>query len=208
MPAQMSIPNIITLTRLPLLLVVIALLYLREPWAPWAALFLLPVLYLMDWFDGYLARQIDQVTQLGSVLDIAIDRVVENALWIVFAHLQMVPVWIPLVFIIRSFVIDGMRGFALAKGHSAFGMMHSSLGRWLVAGRFMRGLYGGAKAGAFCALTLVICLSALEHQPPGLLDLFNLIASGLVYLSVGLCVVRGVPVLFDIQALLEEEGPA
>ena len=50
------------------------------------AVVLLPVLFLMDWFDGYVARTKNQVSDLGSVLDIAIDRVVENVLWLVFAH--------------------------------------------------------------------------------------------------------------------------
>jgi CDP-diacylglycerol--glycerol-3-phosphate 3-phosphatidyltransferase len=141
----MSTANIITLSRLPLLLLLVGLLYLQ--WAPaaLAALALLAVLYLMDWFDGYWARTKNQVTDLGSVLDIAIDRVVENVLWIVFAHLGRTPVWVPILFIIRSFVVDGLRGFALARGYSAFGMMHSSWGRFLVSGRFMRGLYGLAK---------------------------------------------------------------
>lgn len=207
MAARLSIPNIITLARIPLLFAVIALLYLDQGWASWTALVLLPLLYLMDWFDGYLARQIDQVTELGGVLDIAIDRVVENALWIVFAHLQMVPLWIALVFITRSFVVDSLRGFALAKGKSAFGMMHSSLGSFLVAGRFMRGLYGGVKAGAFCALVLNMALASLEQAPAEVVNFFAVLAGILVYSSVGLCIVRGVPVLFDIQALLESEPP-
>lgn len=203
MPAQMSIPNIITLSRLPLLFGLVVLLYLPGAWPPWVALFLLPVLYLMDWFDGYLARQIDQVTELGGVLDIAIDRVVENALWIVFAHLGKVPIWIPMLFITRSFVVDGLRGFALAKGKSAFGMMHSRLGRFLVAGRFMRGLYGGAKAGAFCAVVLNMALASLDSVPTAVLAFFAYTQWVLVYLSVVLCILRGLPVVFDIQALLE-----
>ncbi len=204
MSAHMSIPNIITLSRLPLLFGLVVLLYLPGAWPPWVALGLLPVLYLMDWFDGYLARQIDQVTELGGVLDIAIDRVVENVLWIVFAHLGQIPLWIPLLFITRSFVVDSLRGFALAKGKSAFGMMHSRLGRFLVAGRFMRGLYGGAKAVAFCAVVLNMALAALADTPASLTAFFARAEMVLVYLSVLLCILRGLPVIFDIRALLEQ----
>jgi len=78
MPIGMSTANFITLSRLPLLLGVAGLLYPPWPWARYTALALLPVLFLMDWFDGYVARQKNQVTDLGSVLDIALDRVVEN----------------------------------------------------------------------------------------------------------------------------------
>jgi CDP-diacylglycerol--glycerol-3-phosphate 3-phosphatidyltransferase len=147
-----------------------------------------------------------QVTDLGSVLDIAIDRVVENALWIVFAHLHMVPVWIPLVYVVRSFVVDGLRSYALAKGHSAFGMMHSPLGRFLVSGRFMRDLYGGAKACAFGALILEIALVRFSEVPVWLNVLVEYTGPILVYLAVSLCIIRGLPVLYDIQDLLGKPG--
>ena len=204
MTVQMSTANIITLSRLPLLLLLVGLLYLD--WAPaaLAALALLPALYLMDWFDGYWARTRNQITDLGSVLDIAIDRVVENVLWIVFAHLGRVPVWVPILFIVRSFVVDGLRGFALARGYSAFGMMHSRWGRFLVSGRFMRGLYGLAKGLAFGGLTLELALDLgatwlgrPAWAPP--------LTAFLVYFSVTLCVARGVPVLLDIRDI---QGPA
>lgn len=200
---QMSIANYITLSRVPLLLLIVLFLYLS--WAPVrvAALALLPILYLMDWFDGYVARYKDQVTDLGSVLDIAIDRVVENVLWIVFAHKGMVPVWIPILFIIRSFVVDGLRGYALAKGKSAFGMMHSAWGRFLVAGRLMRGLYGLSKGMAFGVLTLSAVLAASSPETAAAFSWLPLPETILVYLSVTLCVIRGIPVLLDIQDLLE-----
>ncbi len=203
MPVHMSTANIITLSRLPLLILVVVLLYLPWPWARFGALCLLPVLYLMDWFDGYVARHKNQVTDLGSVLDIALDRVVENVLWIVFAHQHKVPVWIPILFIVRSFVVDGLRGYALARGHSAFGMMRSKWGRFLVAGRFMRGLYGLAKGLAFGVLTLTSALSALGPAAMAAHAWVFWLEPALVYLSVVLCIVRGVPVLWDIRELLE-----
>ena len=203
MTIRMSTANLITLSRVPLLVCLVGLLYLPGALASFLALGLLPVLFLMDWFDGYWARMKNQVTDLGSVLDIAIDRVVENVLWIVFAHQHKVPVWIPILFIIRSFVIDGLRGYALAKGQSAFGMMHSSLGRFLVAGRLLRGLYGLAKGMSFGGLILVPALAGLT-PPPAHLAWLSHLTDFLVYSSVGLCVARGVPVLLDIRALIQK----
>ncbi len=202
MPPRMSIANIITLSRLPLLMLVAWLLSLNSPLTAFAALGLLPVLYLMDWFDGFYARYKNQVTDLGGVLDIAIDRVVENALWIVFASQDQVAVWVPLIFITRSFVIDGLRSYALARGQSAFGMMHSPLGRFLVAGRLMRGLYGLAKGAAFCGLAWSLGLARMMADP----SLWGWVPAAseiLVYLSVFLCIIRAIPVVLDIRALLE-----
>ena len=112
------------------------------------------VLFLLDWFDGYVARLRHEVTELGAVLDIALDRSVENILWITFMYLGLVPLWVPIIFLIRSFVVDGIRGVALARGKSGFGMMYSPLGRFLVASRFMRNLYGLAKGMIFGLLYL------------------------------------------------------
>jgi CDP-diacylglycerol---glycerol-3-phosphate 3-phosphatidyltransferase len=203
MPVKMSTANRITLLRLPLLFVVVALLYLPGAAPAFIALFLLPVLYLMDWLDGYVARFKNQVTDLGSVLDIAMDRVVENVLWITFVHLGLVPLWVGLVFITRSFLVDGLRGFALAKGQSAFGMMHSALGKFMVSSRFMRGLYGLAKGAAFGALALSLGLEALGPQATERMAWVFLAAPLLVYLSVFLCLARAIPVLLDIRRLLE-----
>ncbi len=203
MTVKMSTANRITLLRLPLLFVVVALLYLPGAAPPLIALFLLPVLYLMDWLDGYVARFKNQVTDLGSVLDIAMDRVVENVLWIAFVHLGLVPLWVGLVFITRSFLVDGLRGFALAKGQSAFGMMHSALGKFMVSSRFMRGLYGLAKGAAFGALALSLGVEALGPQAMAHMAWVFYLAPILVYLSVFLCVARAIPVLLDIRRLLE-----
>ena len=201
-PVHMSTANIITLSRVPLLICVVVLLYLPWAWPRFAALVLLPVLFLMDWFDGYVARSKNQVSDLGSVLDIAIDRVVENVLWLVFAHQGKVPVWVPILFIIRSFVIDGLRSYALSRGFSAFGMMKSGLGAFLVASRFMRGLYGLSKGAAFVALTLGSAITALGPESAAQFQTVRWAEVFLVYLSSVLCLTRGLPVLVDIRKLL------
>ncbi|MBW1992380.1 MAG: CDP-alcohol phosphatidyltransferase family protein [Deltaproteobacteria bacterium] len=159
------VANLITLSRLPLLLFLLVTLFYVTSWQ-WHLFFLglLIILFLMDWFDGYVARLRNEVTDLGAVLDIALDRAVENILWIAFMQLGLVPLWVPVVFLVRSFVVDGIRGAALAKGKSGFGMMHTPWGRFLVASRFMRALYGAIKCITFCVLWLT---HALSLKSPG-----------------------------------------
>jgi len=190
----MSLANLITLARLPLLLLLVALLFVPDFWWRLAGLALLIVLFLMDWFDGYVARLRHEVTELGAVLDIALDRAVENILWITFMYLGMVPLWVPVVFLVRSFIVDGIRGVALSQGQSGFGMMHSRWGRLLVASRFMRAFYGLAKAVVFCMLYLT---SALAVKDPAVLAALHPFNQSLIFLAVTLCVLRGIPVLLD-----------
>jgi CDP-diacylglycerol--glycerol-3-phosphate 3-phosphatidyltransferase len=190
----MSLANTITLARLPLLLLLVAFLFVPLWQVRLLGLGLLIILYLLDWFDGYVARLRNEVTEMGAVLDIALDRAVENILWITFMYLGMVPLWVPIVFLIRSFIVDGIRGVALAQGKSGFGMMHSLVGRFLVASRFMRAFYGLAKAVVFCMLYLTQIL-ALEN--PKILVTLQPLNQGLIFLAVGLCILRGIPVVLD-----------
>ncbi|MGA7577653.1 MAG: CDP-alcohol phosphatidyltransferase family protein [Desulfobaccales bacterium] len=194
MGVSISLANLITLTRLPLLLLLVALLFVDNFVLQLAGVGLLIVLFLLDWFDGYVARVRREVTEMGAMLDVALDRAVENILWITFMYLAMVPLWVPIVFLVRSFIVDGVRGVALARGKSGFGMMHSPLGKFLVASRFMRAFYGLAKAVVFCLLYLT---HALGLKYPGAMQTLHSGNQVLIFLVVALCVVRGVPVLLD-----------
>ncbi len=198
----MTTANKITISRVPLLLLVAALVYYPGPkWLAFVNGLLIIALVLLDWFDGFYARTNGQVTRLGGILDIAVDRVVENTLWLVFACKGEVAFWIPVIFIIRSFLVDGVRGFALSKGKTAFGMMASPWGKFLVAGRFMRGLYGFAKAAAFVALAIrpTEGVFGLIPEPAA-----GFITSFLVYLAPVLCIARGIPVIMESRDLLKD----
>ena len=75
----MSLANLITLARLPLLLLLVAFLFVPRQWVQFLTLGLMIILFLMDWFDGYVARLRQEVTELGAVLDVALDRAVETS---------------------------------------------------------------------------------------------------------------------------------
>ena len=150
------VANLITVARLLLLFVAIALIYWGSAGAILFAVLLIAIVFAGDGLDGYVARRRKSTSQFGAVFDIAGDRIVENALWVIFAELQLIPVWIPLLVLTRSFVVDGLRSISYAEGMTAFGernMMRSQLTEWLTAGRFMRTLYGYAKAFGFLFLT-------------------------------------------------------
>jgi CDP-diacylglycerol--glycerol-3-phosphate 3-phosphatidyltransferase len=198
----MSLANLITLARLPLLLLVVGLLFIPSFGVRLLGLGLLIILFLLDWFDGYVARLRNEVTELGSVLDIALDRSVENVLWITFTYLGLVPLWVPLVFLIRSFVVDGIRGVALARGKTGFGMMHSPLGRFLVGSRLMRALYGLAKGVIFGLLYLTW---ALAIKNPGILITLHPLNQSLIFFTTALCIIRGLPVVLDGRILFRAD---
>jgi len=190
--------NLITLARFLLLFVLVALA-VQAP-ATWqlADAPLLVVIIALDGLDGYVARRRGETSAFGSVFDIVVDRVVENVLWIVLAHLKLVPLWVAIVFITRGVIVDSIRFRAVSQGESVFGMMWSRLGRQLVASRFMRGFYGTVKAAAFGWLFMIQpwpeLYPALWSNWAGVL---GTVADILVFAAVVLCVARGVPVIVE-----------
>ncbi len=77
--------NAITLARLPVLVGVVVLLYAGNPQVRIATAGLVLILILMDTIDGIVARRRREVGMLGSKLDIAVDRIVELVMWVVYA---------------------------------------------------------------------------------------------------------------------------
>ncbi len=204
--------NAITIGRLVLLFVVIWLIYTGSVQVLTACMVLLMVVFAGDGIDGWVARKTNTTSTFGAVFDISGDRIVENALWIIFSDLGLLPVWVPLLVLSRGFIVDGLRSLSLSEGMTAFGdknMMRSSLTRWLTAGRFMRGLFGYAKALGFVFLTGLVAweqrdtsgtfIGSLYGQ-----DWFRWLGWGLVSLAVVLTVVRGLPVIWDAIPMMRE----
>ena len=73
----------------------------------------------------------------------------------------------------------------------------TALGRFLVASRFMRAFYGLAKAVVFCVLYLT---HALALKNPEILVILHPLNQILIFLTVGLCILRGIPVVLDGQS--------
>jgi CDP-diacylglycerol--glycerol-3-phosphate 3-phosphatidyltransferase len=191
--------NLVTLSRLLLLLIVVGISYL--PPTPWAlASFVLIILiFVSDGLDGYVARKRNETSLFGALFDIAGDRIVELTLWIVAADTDLVPIWVPLVFIIRGVIVDTIRSSnAVAQGMAPFALMRSRLGKFIVAGKFMRSFYAVCKAAAFAGL-------ALQKPGPRFLPtlwddvgwLLTALTYFFVYLSVLLCIARGWPVIAE-----------
>ncbi|HEX7718557.1 MAG TPA: CDP-alcohol phosphatidyltransferase family protein, partial [Woeseiaceae bacterium] len=154
--------NLITLSRLILLIVVIFIAYQPFSWWHLLNIVLLILVFVSDGLDGYVARKRDEASVFGAMFDIASDRIVELAMWIVLVDLGIVPVWVPLVFIVRGTIVDTIRANEVSRsGQTPFSMHQLPVAKWLVAGKFMRGFYAALKATTFCWLLLTRALVAL-----------------------------------------------
>ncbi len=206
-------PDLVILTRVLLAFGVLGLFSLPFPFAA-AALGLTVVVVALDGLDGYLARRLRVVSDRGAVLDIAGDRIVEHVFWIYYAVAGQVSVWVPVVIATRSFVVDTVRSLALSRGKTAFGdrtMQRSRITRFLVGSRFMRSAYGVTKVGAFLLVGALIVLgkagaAELPTLPPTATAAVRMAAGVAVFLAVALCVLRGIPVVWDAGVCLRADG--
>jgi CDP-diacylglycerol--glycerol-3-phosphate 3-phosphatidyltransferase len=191
--------NLVTLSRLLLLLLVVWLFYQPPAWWSFATFFLIIFIFVSDGLDGYIARKRNETSLFGALFDIAGDRIVELTLWIVAADIDLVPIWVPLVFIVRGVIVDTIRSSdAVAQGVAPFALMRSRLGKLIVAGKFVRALYAVAKASAFAGLALQRPFPALLPELWGQVGwLLTALTYFFVYVSVLLCIARGLPVIAE-----------
>lgn len=191
--------NLITLSRLLLVFVIIVLAHFAS--SPWhlANVVLLILAFVTDALDGAVARKRGETSRFGAMFDIATDRIVELSLWVLFAQLGLVGMWVPLVFIARGSITDSIRAVELAEtGRAPFKSLDSPVSRWIVAGVFMRVFYAVIKAVTFCWLMLSFALSGLlPDLAPPVQSLLEITGQALVVLSVALCLLRGAPVLVE-----------
>jgi cardiolipin synthase len=139
---MLTIPNLISTIRLFLVPVFLWLLLGRDN--PAAAGWLLGGIGATDWIDGYLARRLDQVSEIGKVLDPLADRLAVAAALIGGLISGDLPAWFAIAVIVREVVVSG-GALALAfrvkgkipvrrTGKLATLLIYASLGGFLVGG--------------------------------------------------------------------------
>lgn len=105
----MNLPNAITFSRLLGIPFLLYGLYNPTPQARWICLTIFLVAALTDWLDGYLARKLNQITDLGKFLDPLVDKLLVLAPLLVLVELGKIPAWGVFVILARELAIAGWR---------------------------------------------------------------------------------------------------
>lgn len=114
--ALFNLPNQLTLSRILLAPLIIALLYFPSFWTCFFAGLLFIVAAFTDLFDGYLARKGNQITSLGKFLDPLADKVLISSVLIMLVQNGWVQAWIAIVIICRDIMVTGLRAIAADEG--------------------------------------------------------------------------------------------
>ena len=119
---KFTLPNILTISRVPMMFVVVALMYMDWQWAATWAFWLFIASALTDWLDGLLARRANQVSSFGRFMDATIDKVMVIGLMIAlvnggyFEKFRITAMMLLLLIIAREFAISGLRMAAAMRG--------------------------------------------------------------------------------------------
>lgn len=115
----MNIANCVTLSRIPLLFIVVGLMYFRIPFGSTLCFLVYLLAALSDWLDGYLARRCDIVSTFGKFMDALADKVFMVGLFVAILVLGILPQWtlfFVLLIIGREFLVTGVRLVASNRG--------------------------------------------------------------------------------------------
>ena len=115
----MNLPNKLTVLRI--LMVPVFVLFMLSPdlagaATKYIALAIFCVASLTDFFDGYLARKHNLVTNFGKFMDPLADKLLVSAAMICLVEMGRLPAWIVIVIISREFIISGFRLIASDNG--------------------------------------------------------------------------------------------
>ena len=114
----MNTPNKLTIARM--IIVPFLVIFLLTGWGGEAnryiSLTLFVVASVTDWFDGYLARKNNPVTNFGKFMDPLADKLLVCSAMICMIDLKRLPAWFVIIIIAREFIISGFRLIAAENG--------------------------------------------------------------------------------------------
>ena len=114
---KLNISNLLTLARVIVIPIIVFCIYMNSPIYGWVAFILFSIASITDYFDGYLARIRNEVTNFGTFLDPIADKLLVAAVILILTSKEIIADWetIPaLIILLREIAVSGLREY-LAK---------------------------------------------------------------------------------------------
>ena len=140
-------PNAVTGLRIVMVPILVGAFFIDGQTGLWLGFAVFAVASLSDFFDGWLARRLDQHSLLGRILDPIADKLLVAAALVMLAWDERAPVIAAVAILAREFLISGLRE-ALARSVS---LPVQPLAKWKT----------GAQMGAIALLLLAPAIAPL-----------------------------------------------
>lgn len=180
-----SPPNLVTYSRIILVLVFLGFDIAAGPWGAdnlpfrWTAAVLFIIAAATDKLDGWMARTYDQVTEIGKLMDPIADKLLILATLVVASVFNEVFWWVTALFFIREIGITVMRFFVIDHG-----------GKVIAA----------SKAGKYKTLAQCVGLAMLlvplgslagPGEQPGWAVFYGYATQAVIFVALALCLYSG-----------------
>lgn len=187
-----ELPNLLTLSRIAAIPLIVLLVALREPAADFTACVVFSAAAVTDYFDGRIARDRRQTSDLGRMLDPIADKLLVGATLMMLAGMVRLPGWSlypAVIILLREILVSGLREYLAGL---RIGLPVTRLAKWKTG--FQMGALGTLLAGDSSAEMLH--LGFLPVSPIGQVMLWVAagltLATGWDYLTAGLRYASGV----------------
>jgi CDP-diacylglycerol--glycerol-3-phosphate 3-phosphatidyltransferase len=167
----MILPNHLSIARVVLTPVFLFLFLSGEALLIQLSLLVYIIAALTDWYDGWLARKFNYITQSGKFLDPLADKILTAAAFFAFVYIDIIELWMVWLVVIRDFLITGLR---LVAEFQKKPMRTSKLAKWKT---FIQMIF------IYYLLTLYV-LSNVDYFSQNYSETFNLLLNtDLIYAS-------------------------
>ena len=129
----LNIPNLLTWARIVLIPLFVGIFYLPQDWLSpveqnfYATLFFVAAA-ITDWFDGWLARKLNQTSAFGAFLDPVADKLMVAAALVVLVQMDRADAVVAFIIVGREITISALREW-MAKIGAAKSVAVSFVGK-------------------------------------------------------------------------------
>ncbi|MFZ2323183.1 MAG: CDP-diacylglycerol--glycerol-3-phosphate 3-phosphatidyltransferase [Ignavibacteriaceae bacterium] len=114
----MVLPNQLTVLRIILTPIFLYLFLSGDPLLIQISLGVFFIAALTDWYDGWLARKFNYITDWGKFWDPLADKILTSTAFVGFVFVDLLPLWMVLLIITRDLLITLLRIFAESRGYN------------------------------------------------------------------------------------------
>ncbi len=111
---KFNLANFLTIARIIVIPIIVICIYLKSPFYGWVAFVLFCVASITDYFDGYIARIRNEITNFGTFLDPIADKLLVAAVILILTSKGIIADWetIPaLIILLREIAVSGLREY-------------------------------------------------------------------------------------------------
>ena len=112
----MNLPNKLSLLRVALIPVMVALLYPRTDACNIAAAAVFGLAAFTDFLDGHIARKKGLITDFGKFVDPVADKLLVLSAMVMLIQHGLMLAWVTVVILARELCVDGLRLVAISQG--------------------------------------------------------------------------------------------